>query len=80
VIAEVDETIPALKKGTVTIIDDRQPDQSDEVSFSNFSVNENRETHDIELWVTPIGAKARHKDSPSDHWESDSYKYTLTIA
>ena len=45
VIAEVDETIPALKKSTVTVIDDKQPGQTDAIQFSNFSLLEDRESH-----------------------------------
>ena len=73
VIAEVDETIPALKRNTVTAIDDRQPGESDRLQLSNFSLLENRETHKLEVYLTRIGA------DPSDFWGADAYKYTLTL-
>jgi hypothetical protein len=75
VIAEVDETIPALKRKTVTVIDDRRPGQGAGIQFSNFSLLEDRETHALELHLTTYGQEADAKD-----WASaDSYKYTLTL-
>jgi hypothetical protein len=69
VIAEVEETIPALKKATVTVIDDRKPDDPRPVSLSNFAVIENRQTHDFELYMTRVGDKT-----------GDSvHKYTLQV-
>jgi hypothetical protein len=74
VLAEVDETTAALKRSTVTAIDDRQPGQGD-VQFSNFALLENRETHELELYLTTYG-----QEPNSDDWASaDSYKYTLTL-
>ncbi len=74
VIAEIDESIPALKRDTVTVIDDRQPDQSPAVQFSNFSLVENRNTHELELYLTPYGEDA------SNVFTADNYKYTLRLA
>ena len=56
VIAEVDEILPALKRGTVSAIDDRRPGQGPEVQYSNFSLLEDRETHELELYLTDYGA------------------------
>ncbi len=75
VIAEVGETIPALRRSTVTAIDDRQPHQGSDVQFSNFSLLENRETHELELHLTTYG---QEKD-PADWASADNYKYTLTV-
>lgn len=74
VIAEVEETIPALKKKTVTVIDDRRPGQGAGIQFSNFSLLENRETHALELHLTTYGQEA----DPKDWATADNYKYTLT--
>ncbi len=73
IIAEVDEKMPALKRATVTAIDDRQPDQSDGIQLSNFSLLENRETHELELYLTLYG------QDPANIFSADSYKYTLNI-
>ena len=74
IIAEVDETIPTLKKGTVTVIDDLAAGESAKLQLSNFSLLENRETHDLEVYLTRLGA------DPDDFWGSDAYKYTLRLA
>lgn len=69
VIAEVDEDKAALKRSTVTAIDDRQPGQP-EIELSNFSLLENRETHEIELYLAGYG------QNPDG---ADSLKYTLAL-
>ncbi|MHB9131601.1 MAG: G8 domain-containing protein [Armatimonadota bacterium] len=76
VIAEVDEKIPALKKNTVTIIDDRDENKHGfGVQFSNFSLLENRETHHLELFLTTYGQEANQ-----DNWmTADCYHYTLAV-
>lgn len=73
VIAEVDETIPALKKRTITAIDDRQEGQPAALQFSNFSLLENRETHELELHLTTYG-----QDTKSVY-TADNFKYTLSL-
>ena len=73
VIVELDEEIPALKKNTVTVIDNRQTEQDAAIQFSNFSLLENRETHELELYLTPYGEDATNIFSASN------YKYTLNF-
>lgn len=74
IIAEVEETIPALKRTTVTLIDDRRPEQDAGLQFSNFSLLENRETHELELLITLFG------EHPGEHWATaDCYKYWLSF-
>ncbi|MBM4092409.1 MAG: hypothetical protein FJ276_23740 [Planctomycetes bacterium] len=75
VIAEVDEALAALRKSTVTAIDDRQPGQSASVQFSNFSLLEDRETHVFELHLTTYG----QEPDPADWATADNYKYFLTL-
>ncbi|MBX7256727.1 MAG: glycoside hydrolase [Candidatus Hydrogenedentes bacterium] len=75
VIAEVDEEKAALKKSTVTVVDDRQPDQGKDIQFSNFSLLEDRETHALELYMTLYGQFA----DPAEKGAGDCYKYVLTI-
>jgi hypothetical protein len=57
----------------VTAIDDRQPGQPAELQFSNFSLLENRKTHDFELWLTQYGER------PENVFSADAYHYTLTL-
>lgn len=73
IIAEVDEKIPALKRKTVTVIDDRKPGQTAGVQFSNFSLLEDRQKHHFEVYLTAYGENA---DSV---YSASSYKYTLTL-
>jgi len=72
-IAEVDEKIPALKKSTLTVIDDRSPEDTKAVQFSNFSLNENRETLDLEIYLSRFGENKGHVFS------ANAYKYTLVL-
>ena len=73
VIAEVDEKIPALKRSTVTAIDDRKPGESEKLQFSNFSLLENRETHELEMLLTT------YSQDPPDWRNADCYKYILKL-
>jgi hypothetical protein len=72
-IVEVDEKIPALKKNTMTIIDDRAAQDTAAVQFSNFSLLENRQTLDLELYLTRLG------ENVGSNFSANAYKYTLRI-
>lgn len=72
-IVEVDEKIPALKKNTRTIIDDRDPEDTAAVQFSNFSLLENRQTGDLEIYLTRLGENA------GSTFSANAYKYTLKL-
>ena len=74
IIAEVDETRAALKKNTVSVIDDRAPNEGPDLQLSNFSVFEDRESHTFEMYLTKFGA------DPNEKWSTaDAFKYTLTF-
>jgi hypothetical protein len=75
VIAEVDEAKAALKKSTVTAIDDRRPDQPAGIQFSNFSLLEDRETHLLELHLTTYG----QEPNPADWATAENYKYFVKV-
>ncbi len=76
VMAEVDESIPALKKSTVTCIADRADNTDFNYQLSNFSLYENRETHLVELFLTTYGQEAG-----AENWSNaDAWHYTLTLA
>jgi hypothetical protein len=74
VVAEVDEETGLPLKGSVTLIDDRQPGQGD-VQFSNFSIYEDRETHEFVLYLTTYGQEPR----PEDWATADCIRYRLRI-
>ncbi len=73
-IAEIDEDRVALKKSTVTIIDDRYPPlDSATLQLSNFNFLDNRETHVIELYLSRIGERG----GGDKIWDSDTYRYFI---
>ncbi|MCD6564536.1 MAG: exo-alpha-sialidase [Bacteroidales bacterium] len=75
-IVEIDEEGPSFRKDTVTVIDDRDPEQdSEHMQLSNFSLLENRETQEMEVYLTRLG---EHGGGP-DIWTADAYKYTLVF-
>ncbi len=75
IVAEVDEERAALKKATVTVIDDRGPDQGPGVQFSNFSLYEDQETHTLILHLTTYG-----QDPESAAWATaDNYRYVVSL-
>ncbi|MBN1912206.1 MAG: hypothetical protein JW818_20970 [Pirellulales bacterium] len=73
VIAEVDEVNVALKKDTVTLIDDRQVGDGSYLQLSNFSILENRQTHNFEVRLTRLGEDA------SNTWKANAYTYILDM-
>ena len=75
VMAEVCEETGFLKRETCTVIDDRDPQtDSEQLQLSNFSLLEDREAGDIELYLTRFGARNE------DQWRSDAYRYTIVPA
>lgn len=73
VIAEVDESLPALKRRTVSVIADRSAGQTPYVEFSNFSLIENPETHDFEITLTAYGEDPGHINN------AHCYRYRLRL-
>ena len=73
VIAEVDGTLQALNKETVTQIDTRQPDEGDRLQLSNFWIIENQESLELEVYLTRL-----HED-PEEMFTANAYKYTLSF-
>lgn len=75
VIAEMNESgTPSLKKSTVTVIDDKQPNQTSSVQFSNFCLFEDRESHAFNLYLTAYG------ESSTNFYDANCYKYVVTVA
>jgi len=72
-IVEIDEDGPSFRKDTVTVIDDRDPNRDSELlQLSNFSLLENRETQNIEIYMTRLGENI-------DPWRAKAYKYILSF-
>ncbi len=75
-IVEIDEQGPSFKKNTLTVIDDRDPDRdSEHLQLSNFSLLENSETLNLEIYLTRIGENG----GGDDRWTASAYKYTLEM-
>jgi len=73
---EIDEQEPSFKKDTLTVIDDLDPQRdSEHLQLSNFGLLEDRETHDMEVYITRIG---EHGGGP-DIWTAAAYKYNLVF-
>jgi hypothetical protein len=70
VIGEVDPHNYLLRRETVTLIDDRQPGESEQMMLSNFSAHEDRATGEIVLhmsrWLAP-------------DWIGDAYVYRIGV-
>ena len=76
-IAEIDESKPALKKSTLTIIDDYDPARhSPEVQFSNFFVFENRETRRFEVYLSPYG---EYGAAAPEVYQANVYQYVIIV-
>lgn len=72
-IVEIDEESPSFIKDTLTIIDTRDPEKdTDRVQMSNFSLLENRETQEVEIYLTRLGEN-------ENTWSANAYKYILTF-
>ena len=79
VLAEVEETIPALKKDSVAVIEDRDPTrQSEIVGFSNFSLLEDRETLDLELIFPHFAERGLRTEDQLD-FSCDTWRYFITL-
>jgi hypothetical protein len=75
-IIEIDEDNISFKKETLTIIDDRDPaSDSESLQLSNFSILENRETKEVEIYLLRLGEHG----GGDDIWTADAYKYTLSL-
>jgi hypothetical protein len=70
VVGEVDPGSLLLKKGTVTTIDTRGPEESEKMTISNFSTHVDRETGEIVVyasrWMLPV-------------FTGDSYEYRVGV-
>lgn len=79
VMAEVDESIPALRKDSVALIDDYDPTtQRDTVQFSNFHLLDNRETGDLELYMAHFGQSGTVRETGAFDYTSDTWRYLIT--
>jgi hypothetical protein len=71
-LCEIDESMPAVKRDGVILVDDRQADEPESVQLSNFSIIEDRETLDIEIYLTRLG------ETPGNTWDAKPYRYLFS--
>ena len=71
-IAEIDENRVAVKRDSLTLVDDRAPEDPAEVQLSNFNVIENRETLDFDIYMTRLG------EVPDHFWQGAVYRYVFS--
>jgi hypothetical protein len=73
-VAEIDEENICLKKETVTVIDDRNPElDSRHLQLSNFGLLEDRESQLVELYLTRLGERG----GGPKIWDADTYRYVI---
>ncbi|MCY4111087.1 MAG: hypothetical protein OXF96_03985, partial [Chloroflexi bacterium] len=68
-IAEIDEDGPAVRRDSLRLVDDRGPNEPEALQLSNFNILEDRETLDIEIYLTRLGEVADH------FWQAAVYRY-----
>ena len=73
-IAEIDEEEVAVRRDSVTTVDERGMDEPVALQLSNFSILEDRETQNIEIYLTRIGENAEH------FWQGAVYRYVFSPA
>jgi hypothetical protein len=71
-ICEIDEEKMAVKKDSLVLVDTRHEGEPETVQHSNFSVLEDRESLNIEIYLTRIGEKE------NDTWNAKTYRYIFT--
>jgi hypothetical protein len=74
VIAEIDETIPAIKRNTIFVIDRCRPGETPKVQHSNFRFYQDRATGDVVLFLTRYGENGYENNA----WmNANYYRYRI---
>jgi hypothetical protein len=76
VIGEVDRRSGLLRRDTVTVIDDRRPEDGELLSLSNFFAREDRETHELVLHLSRQGAKSTARKAD---FSADAFLYRIKV-
>lgn len=74
-IAAIDESNMGIKRETITIIDQRDEDDTDRTQISNFRYYQDRETGDIVIFATRFGENSTKEWKRADH-----YRYRVAIS
>lgn len=90
VIGEADTTSLLLMRNSVCVIDDRRADDPADLLISNFHAREDRETHEVVVYCSPLGrgsAAINSAGGPSASrpagrdrdWTADAWLYRLRV-
>ncbi|MBI2192326.1 MAG: exo-alpha-sialidase [Planctomycetes bacterium] len=71
-IAEIDEPRMAVLRSSLVLVDDRGKNEPERLCLSNFTVLEDRETLDVEIYMTRLGENAER------FWETGTYRYRFS--
>lgn len=73
-IAEVDESTVSIKRDTITVIDERDADDTERTQISNFRYYQDRITQEIVIFSTRFG------ENETKNWKrADYYRYRVAI-
>ena len=75
-VVEVNETYGTAKRNTLTVIDTRREGESEYVQLSNFALLDDRETGDIECYLTKICTLGMEADRL---WKGAAWKYRIQL-
>ena len=77
-VAQIDERTATIRRDTMTLIDDRDPDRdSEHLQLSNFCILQDRESDDVEIYLARLGCKG---GTPDVVFEADAFRYTLAVS
>ena len=83
VIAEVDRSCGLVIRSSVTVVDDRRPEEPELVTLSNFSAREDRETGRIVAHVlrhaSPTAAEKADPALPARRFQGDCMLYEIAV-
>ena len=73
-IAEVDESTVSIIRDTITVIDERDSDDTERTQISNFRYYQDRESKEIVLFATRFG------ENETKNWKrADYYRYRIAV-
>ena len=76
VIGEVDRASGLLRRDTVRAIDDRGPDDTEQLMLSNFCAREDRSTREVVVHLTRLFARSV---APALDWTADAWVYRVPV-
>lgn len=74
-IAKLNEETLCVEKDSITVIENRRPDQAPNIRFSNFLVIEDKQTGALKMYMTACPGDVGKK--PGDNVSLDSYEYII---